>query len=190
MVNQQVEEEKLGDKKKEWIRPAKNSFRFMNLTDSGLPETANWHIDSKEKGDKKKEWVCPTQNSFRLMRNVSTNSREGAGGWVKSRLSLYSNSSGTSGIGSISTYQSQQDLSIRPVSPIERRPKLSFLSGSMSSSMDGGNSFRSKSQRERGKSDRVQDRGTLTRERNISWTNSRLFQRMRWVIIEPLVTRG
>ena len=100
MVNQQVKEEKLGDKK-EWIRPAKNSFRFRSLTDSGSPETVNWHIDSKEKGDKRKEWVHPAQSSFRLMRNVSTNSREGAGGWVKSRLSLYSNSSGTSGIGSI-----------------------------------------------------------------------------------------
>ena len=149
----------------------------QHLTDD--PETVNRQIE-EEKGDKMKERVRPAQNSFRLKRNVSTNSREEVGGWVKSRLSLYSNSSGTSGIGSISTYQSQLDLSIRPVSPTEQSPMLPLLSGSMSSSMAGNNGFRSKSQRERGgKSDTAQDRGTLTRERNISWTNSRLFQRMR-----------
>ena len=147
------------------------------------PETVNQQIE-EEKGDKMKERVCPAQNSFRLKRNVSTNSREEVGGWVKSRLSLYSNSSGTSGIGSISTYLSQLDLSIRPVSPIEQSPKLSLLSSSISSSMTGNNDFRSKSQRERGgKSDKDQDRGILTRGRNISWTNSRLFQRMRWLTL-------
>ena len=123
-----------------------------------------------------KKWVHPAQHSFRLKRNVSTHSREEVGGWAKSRLSIYSNSSG---IGSISTYQSQLDLSIHPVSPIEQNPTLSSVSGSVSSSMAGNNCFRSKSQRERGISDMDQDKGALTRGRNISWTNSRLFQRMR-----------
>ena len=145
------------------------------------PETVNQQKIEEEEGDKmKQQKVHPAHNnSLRLMRNASTNSREEVGGWVKSRLSLYSNSSGTSGIGSISTYQSQLDLNIRAVSPIEQNPKFSFLSGSMSSSLVGSSSFRSKSQRERGKGDKAQERGTLTRERNISWTNSRLFQRMR-----------
>ena len=147
------------------------------------PETVNWQIE-EEKGDKMKERVHPAQNSFRLKRNVSMNSQKEVGGWVKSRLSLYSNSSGTSGIGSISTYQSQLDLSIRPASPAEQSHKLSLLSGSMSSSMAGNNGFRSKSQRERGgKNDKAQDRGTFTRGRNVSWTNARLFQRMRWLTL-------
>ena len=138
--------------------------------------TVNRPIE-EEQGDKMKKWTHPAQHSFRLKRNVSTNSREEVGAWVRSRLSIYSNSSG---IGSISTYQSQLDLSIRPISPIEQSPTLSSVSGSVLSSTAGNNScFRSKSQRERGISDMDEDKGALTRGRNISWTNSILFQRMR-----------
>ena len=115
-------------------------------------------------------------SSFRSARTVSITCREEGGGWFKSRLSIYSNSSGTSGIGSISTNQSQLDLTIHPLSPIGQNPKLSSVSRSVQSSMSENNAFRS---RERGYSDKNQEGGTSIRGRNMSWTNSRLFQKIR-----------
>ena len=132
----------------------------------------------EEQGDKMKERVPsiprPIQpsTSLGLTRNVST----------KSHLSINSSSSATSGIGSLSTCTySQPDLSIRPISPIEQTPKLlQSVRDSLVSSVSGSVSIRSRSQREKVNSSK-DDKGErpFYRERNISWTNSRLFQMIR-----------
>ena len=113
-------------------------------------------------------------SSLGLTRNVST----------KSHISIHSSSSATSGIGSMSTCtHSQPDLSIRPISPIEQSPKhLPSVRDSLVSSVCGSVSIRSRSQREKGKSSKDEEGGRpfyKLRGRNISWTNSRMFQLIR-----------
>lgn len=123
------------------------------------------------------------QYASRLARNFSTHStfsREDRM-WIRSRLSINSNSSATSGIGSLSTNPSHLDLTVFPATPpIERISKLSFVSRSASSSMHGNRRpLRSSFQKEGRKAteDDSSSRGGASIGRNKSWTNSKLIRK-------------
>ena len=114
------------------------------------------------------------QYTSRLARNCSvlSASTHEEGVWIRSRLSINSNSSSTTGYGSISTNPSQLDLTSHPMTPpSERIPILSFANRSASASIYG-----SSLQKDRGKIDEDEDScgAGVSIGRFKYWTTSRL----------------
>lgn len=120
-------------------------------------------------------------HSSQLARNVSTRSapnREEAV-WIRSRLSIYSDCSGTSGYGSVSTNQSQLDLAIQQMTPpTERSSQLSFMTRSNPSSMRGKRlPFKSNLQRDIIKDEAMPAGRGASIGRNMSWSNIRTIKK-------------
>ena len=115
-----------------------------------------------------------------LSRNVSTRSssfrEDSRVAWIRSRLSIHSNSSCTSGYGSMSTNPSHLDLAMTP--PAERNARLSFTSSSVPSTMRRSTLLTTSFKKERSKT--LQDKDMYAAgsgahiERHMSWTNSKL----------------
>ena len=124
----------------------------------------------------------PTQHTSRLARNCSILSAPTCdeGVWIRSRLSIISNSSSTTGYGSISTNPSQLDLTFHPLTPpTEAISILSFASRSASTSMYGSTrscAFRRSLQKYRQEviEDEATSRAGVSIGRYNSWTTSRL----------------
>ena len=110
----------------------------------------------------------PVQYCSGLVRHISTNSRDER----VSRLSISSYSSVTSGVGSVSTDQSQLDLS---TSSLKRNLRPPFATMSIRSAIPGSRTFRN-AQKQRAKVKKNQslsERSKHTVGRNVSWSNSR-----------------
>ena len=121
----------------------------------------------------------PTQYTSRLARNCSilSASTHEHGVWIRSRLSINSNSSSTTGYGSMCTNTSQLDLTFHPMTPSnEQIPILSFASRSALTSIYGSKGPSSSLQKDRGKV--IEDEGSCGTGVSIgrfkSWTTSRL----------------